>query len=598
MGNAILDAALRYAAMGLAVIPVEPETKAPYFKAWTEVATTDQSLIQKWWTQDARANVGIVTGKRSQAFVVDVDPRNGGEESIDTLFSKNGRFPDTWQDITGSGGRHYWFRYPAFPVGNKAGILPGIDIRGDGGQVVAPPSLNPTTGRRYIWDGLKEPWDDQQGLAEAPAWLLDLLHPHERTNTFVEIATRIPHGVQHQTLVSLAGAMRRMGLSPGEIFPTLQHVNLNRCEQPGPEVNIRKIAESMARYQPSDRSLYQEASKLWRLTRFAEERTKEADTADKGRRRPIDAYSLLTNEMEGVKAMIEGVLHNGVTLLAGPPKSGKSWVTLGMAIAVATGGKFLSKLGIKRPGRVAYFALEESENRTHNRLKMLVEGRPIALQNIEFSYGISSMDNGGMKELDTYLSLTLPNLVIIDTLMAFVTGNKSSRNDVFRQDYREIKALQELAVKHDTCILVVHHTNKVGGTGVTAVAGTHGVTAAADAVWTMKRQADRRAILDMTGREIEDQTLLIELELRQPIGWFIVEAGSGAKTSEERQEILELLTDEGALEPSRIATLLRRNAVTVRRLLMKLTAANLVVKDGKRYRIVNVESISRGYRDD
>ena len=91
---------------------------------------------------------------------------------------------------------------------------------------------------------------------------------------------------------------------------------------------------------------------------------------------------------------------------------------------------------------------------------------------------------------------------------------------------------------------------------------------------------------------------MIELELRQPIGWFIVEAGSGAKTSEERQEILELLTDEGALEPSRIATLLRRNAVTVRRLLMKLTAANLVVKDGKRYRIVNVESISRGYRDD
>ncbi|MCC6344274.1 MAG: bifunctional DNA primase/polymerase [Bryobacterales bacterium] len=202
----LLESALEYAHLGLSVIPLHG--KRPYFENWYDVATRDENTIQHWWTQNHNDNIGIVTGIKSQVFVVDVDPRNGGEDSIDTLFTRHGRFPTTWEAMTGSGGRHYYFRMPAFPVGNVVGFAPGIDIKGTGGQVVAPPSIHPDTGKRYEWDGLNDIQDEP--LAEAPRWLLDAVR--ERTEskkaTSPPIALKIPKGVQHITLVSLAGRLR------------------------------------------------------------------------------------------------------------------------------------------------------------------------------------------------------------------------------------------------------------------------------------------------------------------------------------------------------------------------------------------------------
>lgn len=579
----MMDAALQYAHMGLRVIPLHG--KRPYFESWTEVATTDDKLINKWWSQEPKANVGIATGAQSNIFVVDVDPRSGGEESIDTLFSRHGRFPSTWTDITGSGGTHYYFRYPAFKVGNSAGLYPGIDIRGDGGQVVAPPSIHPDTGRRYMWDGIEDP--SSEPLAEAPLWLLELLAPKVAKEHF-SVAAKIPHGVQHHTLVSLAGAMRRLGLTAEEIAPTLQRVNASRCEQPGPVHNIDKIAQSVMRYQPHDKAIYNQASTLWRLTREAEEkveRAKAKQTEQERRMAPIDGYTLFKKDLKPANEIIEGLLYNGLTILAGPPKSGKSWIVLGMAIGVACKGKFVSAKNVTAPGRVGYFALEESETRTASRLKMLCLQNDISLQNIEFHYKINPIQKGGLSDLEAYLERSHPTLVIIDTLTAFVTGDANGRIDpnVFQSEYRNIKALQELCIKYETAILVVHHTNKVGGGGIGAVAGTHGLTAAADSVWTLKKQPAKRALLEVTGREVEDQALLLQLDLENSVGWYLVEEGDDVTLSEERQEILELLAGTGPLPPVKIASELRKNGVTIRRLLQKLLANGLVSLDNGKY---------------
>lgn len=578
MGNPMLDSALHYARMGLSVIPLHG--KRPFFDNWPMIATCDEAVISKWWNQEPKANIGIATGRKSNIFVVDVDPKNGGEESIDTLFSRHGRFPDTWTDITGSGGTHYYFRYPAFAIGNAAGLMPGIDIRGDGGQVVAPPSIHPETGKRYIWDGLDEP--DREPPAEAPLWLLEMLQPKEKKQSF-SVDARIPHGVQHTTLVSLAGCLRKLGLSEDEMLPTLLRVNAGRCERPGPERNIQQIAHSMMRYQPADKSLWAQAATLWRLTRQAEAAAKE--TQD--RLAPIDGYTLMRKEMAGIRMVIDGCLHNGCTILAGAPKAGKSWLTLGMALAVATGGKFISACDVTSPGRVAYFGLEEHERRTRDRLERLVPEASEALRAIEFMYELRPMFSGGLDDLRSYLAQACPTLVIIDTLMAFVTGDRGSRRDVFRDDYREIKALSDLAQDTGTALVVVHHTSKMGGKGVNAVAGTHGVTAAADCIWTMQRQPDRKALLDITGREVEDQSFLMALELREPIGWYALEQGDDAALSGERQEILDLIREEGTMKPSKMAMMLRKNSSTVRNLVMRLAERGLIVKqsDGT-YRLV------------
>ena len=158
-----LDAALAYARRGLRVIPVNAVLagrctcqawrdrpgpgaciapgKHPRIKKWQTLGSTDATVIEKWFVHDfPSSNVGIVTGVTSGIFVLDVDPRHGGDETLDALQAKHGPLPDTLQATTGGGGRHFYFKHPGGVVPDAVGIMPGLDIRGDGGFVVAPPS--------------------------------------------------------------------------------------------------------------------------------------------------------------------------------------------------------------------------------------------------------------------------------------------------------------------------------------------------------------------------------------------------------------------------------------------------------------------------
>lgn len=120
--------------------------KHPIEGAWQKKATTDEKSIRRWWKQHPLANVGIATGKDSGIFVVDIDGP-AGRESLKTLP----QIPDTFTVSTGSGGLHFYFQYPPdFDIRNKQGHLPGIDIRGEGGYVLAPYSMH-RSGNRYAF---------------------------------------------------------------------------------------------------------------------------------------------------------------------------------------------------------------------------------------------------------------------------------------------------------------------------------------------------------------------------------------------------------------------------------------------------------------
>ncbi len=105
----MLDAALRYAEMGWYVFPLKPNEKVPIIKAWNKQATIDLDKIRQWWSKWPDANIGILTGKKSGLFVVDIDPKNGGDESITQLLDTHGDFPKTATQKTGSGGSHVLF---------------------------------------------------------------------------------------------------------------------------------------------------------------------------------------------------------------------------------------------------------------------------------------------------------------------------------------------------------------------------------------------------------------------------------------------------------------------------------------------------------
>lgn len=128
-------------------------------------ATTDEAVIRAMWERHARANVAVATGAVSGIVVLDVDAGKGGFETLARLEEEHGALPATLTVATGGGGLHLYFRHPGVPVRNSVRKLgPGLDIRGDGGYVIAPPS-NHRSGGTYTWKDEREP-------AEMPAWLL------------------------------------------------------------------------------------------------------------------------------------------------------------------------------------------------------------------------------------------------------------------------------------------------------------------------------------------------------------------------------------------------------------------------------------------
>jgi hypothetical protein len=144
--------------------------KHPLSDRWQERATTDAAQIRRMFHHRADANVGLVTGSTSGFFAFDVDPRHGGDATLAQLEREHGALPDTPCVLTGGGGRQLYFQHPGFAVPNSVGVLgPGIDVRGDNGLVVAPPSRH-RSGRFYAWEVTAHP--DEVALAPAPAWLL------------------------------------------------------------------------------------------------------------------------------------------------------------------------------------------------------------------------------------------------------------------------------------------------------------------------------------------------------------------------------------------------------------------------------------------
>lgn len=172
-----LAAALDYAAHGLRVIPIAPGAKHPAnIGRWQEAATVDPELIVEWWNGLYRGHgVGIVTGSGSGVWVLDIDVADGkrGDEVLDELVAAHGPLPATHEVITGSGGRHLYFAWPDGQAirNNQSGKLgAGIDVRGEGGQVLAPPTIHPN-GQPYE----HETSSPHLSFAPAPAWLLSLL---------------------------------------------------------------------------------------------------------------------------------------------------------------------------------------------------------------------------------------------------------------------------------------------------------------------------------------------------------------------------------------------------------------------------------------
>ena len=239
----MIECAINYIKKGWAVFPCR--NKIPLTSHGYKDAAKDADAVRQLFLQHQNVNIAIATGKVSGIFVLDIDVKNGalGDDSLQDLEKEYGELPHTVEALTWSGGRHIFFRYPDKGIGCKAGIRPGIDIRGDGGYVVAPPSV--IDGREYAWEVSHHP--DETMIAEAPDWLMDLL---EDTHPNVDLSdgkAKIAEN-RNNTLMIMGVKLRKMGLEHPQVELTLHSINESRCLPPLSKKEVSNIAKSVSRY--------------------------------------------------------------------------------------------------------------------------------------------------------------------------------------------------------------------------------------------------------------------------------------------------------------------------------------------------------------
>jgi bifunctional DNA primase/polymerase-like protein/primase-like protein len=247
----LLQSALAYAARGWRVFPVRAAAKKPpLVRQWPVKATTDGGVIAEWWSRWPTANVAISTGPGSDLLVVDVDPRNGGVQSLERLQREIGDVLCTMTVRTPSGGTHFYFRYPSgVRIASRSNVLGnGIDVRGDPGYVLAPPSKVGSAPYVSV-HGFEEPCHAPLSLIHR---LLAPLGAAKNATSAAYRQTTWSTGERNTGLASLAGILHRVGLSPDAIQATLLLENKLRCKPPLRRSEVENIARSIARYSPGN----------------------------------------------------------------------------------------------------------------------------------------------------------------------------------------------------------------------------------------------------------------------------------------------------------------------------------------------------------
>jgi hypothetical protein len=260
-----LAAALGYLKRGWAVVPAGQRSRQPIIR-WQrfqhEMPTEEQ--LTRWYERWPAANLAVITGAISGVVVIDIDPRHGGTESLASMETEHDVLPETVEAITGGGGRHLYFAHPGHEVQSRAGLAPGIDIRGDGGCVIVPPSVHPS-GERYRWRAGHAPDDIE--LALLPVWLEQRRfregspsgHPLAYWRTLVHEGVK--EGQRNTTIASFTGHLLWHGVDPDVVMEVMLAWNRVRCSPPLDEEEVIRTVRSIER---THRLHQQESAEVWR----------------------------------------------------------------------------------------------------------------------------------------------------------------------------------------------------------------------------------------------------------------------------------------------------------------------------------------------
>jgi len=465
--NQSLNIAIQYGKRGWPVLPLytivngrctcgrddcKSPGKHPRIKNWVEDASTDPDQIKKWWKKWPDVNIGILTGERSGLVVLDIDPRNGGDISLEDIEVQYGKLPETVEVLTGGDGRHLYFQYvdKKFPKE----IASGVEIKSDGAYVVAPPSKH-FSGKQYAWEFSSHPNENE--LAVLPDWIISKFLKKSTESSNREDFQKVFKGSRTNKLTQIAGALRRVGLSEIALRNALRRINRDICHPHCNRKKIDEIAKSVSRYEPSQ--IIPEPSGIPENTEDSRYNTEwENFNQNLFSEQLKGVYSMkqirekLKNEKER-EYLIESLLPRGViVLLNGAPGSYKTTFSFSLAYSIASGKEFLG-LAVQK-GKVLYLDMENPPM-NYDRLfkKIIIDETP----NLHFwpNWGEVHVPRFESSRKNLIQAAKQYDVLIFDSFRDFHSREENSSTDmaVIMDELTKLR-------KHNVTIILLHHTGK------------------------------------------------------------------------------------------------------------------------------------------
>ena len=299
-------------------------------------------------------------------------------------------------------------------------------------------------------------------------------------------------------------------------------------------------------------------------------------------RTTFTAAELLAKEIPPARWAVPGILPEGVALLAGKPKLGKSWLALGLCIATAAGGYALGKKRVEQ-GEVLYLALEDNERRLQKRLRKLLQDQPVPSR-LHYATSWPRLNEGGAEALREWLEdHPSARLIVIDTLAKVRMPAKGQ--NVYTEDYTALEKLIPLAAEFGVAVLVVHHLRKMSAADpMDEISGSTGLSGGVDGFLILKRDRGRHdAVLHVDGRDVEEPA---ELALKWDgllASWTLIGDPEEFRLTKERAEIVEVLRAAAPrpMSPKEVAAAVGKSANTVSQALYQMLQAGQVISPGR-----------------
>lgn len=293
------------------------------------------------------------------------------------------------------------------------------------------------------------------------------------------------------------------------------------------------------------------------------------------------------------KWAVPGVICEGVNLLAGPPKVGKSWLSLGLGLSIAAGSPAFGTVGTEA-GPVLYLALEDTARRLQSRMRKMLAGEA-APHNLTLATECPPLSQGGDNAIAGWLDRNPGARMVVIDVLAKVRGSEPGEGNQYAADYAAIGRIKRIADQYGIAVVVVTHVRKAAADDFLAtVSGTNGIAGAADAVLVLQRGRNNAdGVLHVTGRDVEENDYALSFDGERGAWKMLDGPAIDHIVADTRVSILRYLRDHPGSQPKAIAEATGLNYNNVRQTCPRMVEDGQLTKDATGRYFVPASEVSQ-----